>query len=462
MNDKNIIIVDDDKNLTKMLTFILEEEGYNVVAFYEPHSCLSYLFDHSCELVIADYKMPKMSGIELLSKIKKYSPDTSVILLTAYGTVSSAVDAMKLGAYDFISKPCSKEELKLKSRNAIAYSAMQTENRMLKEKLSEKFSFANFVGKSVVIQDVFQLIKKVSKTDSTVLITGETGTGKEIVAHSIHYNSIRKDGPFVAVNCNAIPKELIASELFGHKKGAFTSAITDKKGKFLLADKGTLFLDDIGDITLDIQVQLLRAIQERVISPLGSEKDIEIDVRIIAATNKDIEVLIKKNSFREDLYHRINIFPIYLPPLRKRKDDIALLVNHFVKKYSIQNTRKNETKVTPEAFHFLNEYEWPGNVREVENAIERALILSEGGDILPDHLPNRVLVKNGGKNRARETLFDLLDSGISLEEVEKCLLEKALEKVKGNQTIAAKLLGISRATLIYRMEKYNLKETSFD
>lgn len=458
MNDKNIVIVDDDKNLTKMLTFVLEDEGYNVTVFYDPHSCISYLFDHTCDLVITDYRMPGMNGIELLSKIKKYTPDTSVILLTAYGTVDSAVDAMKLGAYDFITKPCGKEELKLKVRNAIAYKTIQAENKELKEKLCEKFSFEHIVGKSVVMQEVFQLIKKVGKTDATVLITGETGTGKEIIAHSIHYNSIRKEGPFIAVNCNAIPKELIASELFGHKKGAFTSAVAEKKGKFFLANKGTLFLDEIGDVKLDIQVQMLRAIQERMISPLGSEQDIAIDVRIIAATNKELEPLVKKGDFREDLFHRLNIFPIYLPPLRERKDDIPLLVNHFVQKYLTHMRKKNGIKVNSGAFHLLCEYAWPGNVREVENTVERALILSDGGDILPDHLPDRIHnTNNTKKNSLKETLFDFFDKGISLEDIEKSALEMALERTNGNQTIAARLLGISRATLIYRMEKYSLK-----
>ena len=458
MNNKNIIIVDDDKNLTKMLAFILKEEGYEVVIFNEPDSCLSYLFDHTCNLIITDYKMPGMTGIELLSKVKKYNSNIIVILLTAYGTVESAVDAMKLGAYDFISKPCAKEELKLKVKNAINYGEIQEENKILKEKLKEKFSFDNIVGKSLAMQEVFQLIKKVAKTDSTVLITGETGTGKEIVANSIHYNSLRKEGPFVPVNCNAIPKELAASELFGHKKGAFTGAIAEKKGKFLLAKKGTLFLDDIGDVSLDIQVQLLRVLQEKVISPLGAESDIETDARIIAATNKDLETLIKKDTFREDLFHRLNIFPIYLPPLRERKDDVALFINYFTRKYSKQAERTNDVNISPEAFHLLNEYRWPGNVRELENTIERALILNDGGDILPNHLPDRVRNATEELNKAmEETMFDIPDTGISMEDIEKNLLRQALAKANENQTKAAKLLGLSRSTLIYRMEKYNIK-----
>ena len=459
MNDKSIIIVDDDKNLTKMLSFILQEEGYCVTIFEDPCLCLSYLFNHTCDLVITDYKMPGMNGIELLSRIKKYNNSIVIILLTAYGTVESAVDAMKLGAYDFVSKPCSKEELKLKVKNAINYGKMQAENKFLKESLMEKFSFDNIVGKSLAMQEVFQLIKKVSRTDSTILITGETGTGKEIVSHSIHYNSLRNEGPFIPVNCNAIPKELVVSELFGHKKGAFTSAITDKKGKFLLANRGTLFLDDIGDISLDIQVQLLRVLQERVISPLGYEKDIEIDVRIIASTNKDLEILVKEGAFREDLSHRLNIFPIYLPPLRERKDDIVLFVNHFINKFLQKTDKLNKgANISSEAIQLLYEYKWPGNIRELENTIERALILSDKGMILPDHLPDRIRkTTNSVDKNLKEVMFDIPDSGVSMENIERGLLETALEKTNGNQTKAAKLLGLTRSTLIYRLEKYDIK-----
>jgi two-component system NtrC family response regulator len=447
---KKIAVVDDDKNLAKMLAYILEEQGHEVVVFHDAPSCQRYLHEHDCDLVITDLQMPNGDGMQLLSEVKKYHPDVVLVIITAFGTVERAVEAMKRGAYDFITKPIDNEELVITVNNALRFGELLAENRHLRDQLSEKYSLDQLVGKSLAMQQVYTLVRKVAKSDANVLITGETGTGKELVARAIHYNSQRRDKPFMAVDCSTIPKDLVASELFGHRKGSFTGAIRDKKGKFELANGGTLFLDEIGDVPLETQVKLLRVLQQRTITPLGDERDVPVDVRIIAATNRDLQAAIEAGEFRQDLYYRLNVFPIELPPLRQRREDIPLLVEHFLTKFA----PGKQVTVTPKAFELLTQYHWSGNVRELENVVERALILSEGGDIYPEHLPDSLKTSSRPGNGLLD--IEIPDEGISLEDLEKDLLQKALRKAGGNQTRAAELLGITRHTLIYRLEKYGL------
>jgi len=388
--------------------------------------------------------------MKLLSEIKKYHPDVVLVIITAFGTVERAVEAMKRGAYDFITKPIDNEELVITVSNALRFGELLAENRLLRHELSEKYSLDRLVGKSLAMQQVYTLVRKVAKSDANVLITGETGTGKELVARAIHYSSPRRGKPFIAVDCSTLPKDLVASELFGHKKGSFTGAFRDKKGKFELADGGTLFLDEIGDVPLETQVKLLRVLQERTITPVGDERDIPVDVRIIAATNRDLQSAIEAGEFRQDLYYRLNVFPIELPPLRQRREDIPLLVEHFLKRLAPDR----RVRVTPKAFELLTRYHWAGNVRELENVVERAVILSEGGDIYPEHLPDSLNSSTRPSNGALD--IEIPEEGISLEALEKDLIQKALRKAGGNQTRAAELLGISRHTLIYRLEKYGM------
>ncbi|MCF7806022.1 MAG: sigma-54 dependent transcriptional regulator [Candidatus Marinimicrobia bacterium] len=437
-----------------MLEAMLESDGYEVLLHNNTESCLAEIHNRDCDLVITDLKLPDGSGFDILREVKRFRPETMVIFITAFGTVENAVDAMKSGAYDFIPKPIGKDELLLTVHKALRFRELKMENRLLRNQLSEKYSFDRIVGKSVVMQKVFSLLSKVANSDSTVLLTGETGTGKELAARAIHYNSPRKEGPFIPVDCSAIPKDLVASELFGHKQGSFTGATGDQKGKFVLADGGTILLDEVGEIPQNVQVQLLRVLQQRKVTPIGHDNEIPVDVRIIAATNRDLEEAVESGAFREDLYFRLNVFPVHMPPLRDRREDIPLLVDHFLQKHAPDE----DIKVTQEAFNQLFEYGYPGNVRELENIIERALILSEGGDIYPEHLPDSI---GGQKNsKAGNLELQIPDTGISLEQIEKDLITKALDKAKGNQTRAAELLDISRQTLIYRMEKYNLRTDS--
>jgi len=449
-----IVVVDDDKNLAKMLTFILEEQGYEVCEFHDGKSCLRYLHEHDCDLVLTDLRMPDDSGLKILSEIKKYHSDVVVIIITAFGTVETAVEAMKRGAHDFITKPIDKEELIITVHNAVQFRKLLLENQQLRKELHERFKFDRFIGKSLEMQKIYTLLRKVASSDANVLITGETGTGKELVARAIHYNSHRRDKPFVAVDCSTIPADLVSSELFGHRKGSFTGAIRDRKGKFELADGGTLFLDEIGEMPLDTQAKLLRVLQERTISPLGDDREISVNVRVIAATNRDLLAAVESGKFRLDLYYRLNVFPIELPPLRKRKEDIPLLVEHFLRKFCPKNT----PCITPRALEILKNYNWPGNVRELENVVERALVLSEGKEILPEHLPDMINRQTIDSDKILE--IQIPDEGISLEELEKRLIFQALKKAGGNKTRAAKLLGLSRHTLLYRLEKYEINSSN--
>ena len=445
MVDKSILIVDDERKMAVVLQAAFEEDGYAVEIAQSGEDALAKFRQNPVPLVITDLKMPDMSGIDVLEAVKKLRPDVEVILMTAYATAQTAVEAMKKGAYDYVIKPFSLEELKLRARHVFEKRQLEQHNRQLQNELQEKYSIENMVGRSGKMQDVYKMVHKVAPSDATVLILGESGTGKELVARAIHYLSPRRDKPFVAVNCAALPENLLESELFGFEKGAFTGADRRKLGQFELAGEGTIFLDEIAEMTPAIQVKLLRVLQNREFMRLGGTEVIEMKARVIAATNQSLEELILDGRFREDLYYRINVFPIMLPPLRSRKEDIPDLVQHFLQKY------KPGAEITAEAMTVLQRYDWPGNVRELENVIERALIMAGDQPIRPEDLPAQL----SSRPSVATDAFDIPDEGIDLEEVEKRLLFRAIEKAGGNKTRAAQLLGITRRKLYSMLERFN-------
>jgi two-component system NtrC family response regulator len=432
------------------MEFSLTEAGYKVQAAASGEEGLTLFEMGPFDAVITDITMPGMSGMEVLAKIHERDEGLPVLVITAYGTIESAVEAMKKGAFDYITKPFNRDELRLTLDKALRMRRLEKENVELRAEITDRYCFESIVGSSEKIRDVLDMAGRVAASDASVLITGESGTGKELLAKGIHYNSPRADGPFVAVNCAAIPEHLIESELFGHVRGAFTGAVKDKEGKFELATSGTLFLDEIGDLRVDLQAKILRALQERQVDRVGGKHPVSVDVRIIAATNKDIERAVKEGSFREDLYYRLSVITLHMPPLRERRDDIPMLVQHFLKKFN----RGSDVRIDPEALAMLTAYGWPGNVRELENSIERASVLKRGDTITPAELPDKLKKE---KTSVENIILNLPDEGIALEDLEKSLIIKALEKHKGNQTRAAEYLGITRPTLIYRMEKYGIK-----
>ena len=451
MSPTKILLADDDESLRKVIEFNLEQEGYEVVTASDGKGALRLYAEHAPDLVITDIKMPELDGLELLKQIRRSDIEKLVIVVTAFGSIDNAIEAMKLGAYDYITKPFNRDELKLVVRKALEVQRLRSRTRRLEAELVDRFSFENIIGGSDRMAEVFDVVRRVAPSEATIMIKGESGTGKELIARAIHYNSPRSKGDYVAVNCSAIPENLIESELFGHKKGAFTGAVADKVGKFELSSGGTIFLDEVADLRFDLQAKLLRVLQEKEIERVGDPRPIKIDIRVIAATNKDLEAMLADGTFREDLYHRINVVPVMLPPLRERRDDIPLLVHHFKNKFS-----EGECRVEPETLAALMNYPWPGNVRELENVIERSLLLRKdrdrlSGDDLPDHI-------SGHRELHPESLLHIPEDGINLEEVEKQLLLYSLQKHDWNQTHAAKFLGITRQALIYRMDKYGLKQ----
>ena len=442
-----ILVIDDDTSLRRVLEYNLQEEGYEVQAASSGEEGL-YLFGQSRpDLVITDMKMPGMDGLMVLKSIKERSPETLVIIITAFGTVDVAVEAMKAGAYDYITKPFNRDALKLTVGKALQFSVLAEENKRLKSELSDKADFRTIVGASKEMEKVFEVVRKVADTEAAVLITGESGTGKELVARSIHANSSRRDAPFVAINCAAIPRDLLESELFGHVKGAFTGAIRDKTGKFQVADGGTLFLDEVGELPLELQPKLLRALQEKEVEPVGGTNVLKLDVRIVSATNLDVDKAIAGGTFREDLYYRLSVIPIHLPPLRERRKDIPLLVRYFCAKHG-----SDKITFDKDALETLVMYPWPGNVRELENAVERLLIMRNSDVISLDDLPEK-LRENGASGSA---IVTLPDEGYPLEQLEREVVVMALERSAWNQTAAARFLRIPRHTLIYRIEKYGI------
>jgi len=440
-----ILIIDDEPKMCKILRFALEPEGHTVVTAETAEEGVEKFSQGSFDLVVTDLKMPGKDGLFVLSQVKKQHPETEVILMTAYASAQNAVEAMKKGAYDYIIKPFELDELKVKVRHIMEKRELAEENVQLKEKLRDKYSLANMVGTSGVMQDVYKMVEKVAPTDATVLIRGESGTGKELVALAIHHLSQRRAEPFVAVNCGALPESLLESELFGHEKGAFTGADKMKLGRFELAGNGTIFLDEIGDISASTQIKLLRVLQNRQIERLGGTKSIENKARTIAATNRDLEEAMREKAFREDLYYRINVFPIYLPPLRDRIEDVPILVAHFLKKFG-----REEDAIEGSAMEMLLTYRWPGNVRELENVVERSLIMAGEQPIRLEDLPPHI---RSTDTAGGATTLAIPDEGLSLQEVEKNLIKNALIKAGGNKSKAAKLLGITRRKLYSMMER---------
>ncbi|MEI6208998.1 MAG: sigma-54 dependent transcriptional regulator [Desulfuromonadales bacterium] len=449
----HILVIDDDTSLRRVLEYNLQEEGYQVQAASSGEEGLQLFGQFRPDLVITDMKMSGMDGLMVLNLIKERSPETLVIIITAFGTVDAAVEAMKAGAYDYITKPFNRNELRLTVSKALQFSGLATENRRLKSELAERSDFRTTIGRSPQMENVFETVRKVADTEASVLITGESGTGKELIARSIHAGSGRAARPFVAINCAAIPRDLLESELFGHVKGAFTGAIKDKTGKFQLAEGGTLFLDEVGELPLELQPKLLRALQERVIEPVGGTKEQRLDVRVVAATNLDIEKAIADGVFREDLYYRLSVIPIHLPPLRQRRDDIPLLLRHFCAKHGAPQVTFDKLSQTT-----LSDYGWPGNVRELENLVERLLIMRNSDTITCDDLPDKIRCGGAatGSSTRSNSVINLPDEGYSLEQLEREVVVQALERNQWNQTAASRFLRIPRHTLIYRMEKYEI------
>ena len=446
--EQTILIIDDDASLRRILEYNLQEEGYEVLTAAAGEEGLETFARHKPALVITDMKMPGMDGLQVLKEIKKRAPDTLVIIVTAFGAVDAAVEAMKNGAYDFITKPFNRDALRLTVKKALQFNKLAAENRQLRDELAERIDFRNIVGASGEMEKVLAVIRKVADTEATVLITGESGTGKELVARSLHALSSRKTAPFVPINCAAIPPDLLESELFGHVKGAFTGAIKDKPGKFLQADGGTIFLDEVGELPLKLQPKLLRILQEKLVEPVGGDESRKIDVRIVAATNRNPEEAISAGTFREDLYYRLAVIPIHLPPLRERREDIPLLVRHFMVKHG-----REKITLAPDAMATLMEYSWPGNIRELENTLERLIIMRQGDTITQAELPDKI---RGTGNHQAGRLINLPADGYSLEQLEKEVVMEALKQNNWNQTAAARFLKVPRHVLIYRMNKFGI------
>lgn len=453
-----ILVVDDEESIREFLEIMLKKEGYEITLAEDGQKAKDLLAKKSFDMIISDLQMPHVTGIELLKHVKESYPDTVFMLITAFGTTETAVEAMKMGAYDYLTKPFKIDEVRLNIQNALRSRNLEVENRVLKKELVKEYSFQNMIGNSEAMHAIYDMVKRVSVTPTNVLITGESGTGKEVVAKAIHYNGPLKDRAFVTINCGAIPENLMESEMFGHKKGSFTGAVVDKAGLFEVADGGTLFLDEVGELPMSIQVKLLRAIQERVIRRVGATDDMKVEVRIIAATNRNLEDMVQKGTFRQDLFYRLNVINIKTPSLRDRREDVPLLANHFLKKYN-ERLNKNISGISAEAMDILKKYDYPGNVRELENMIERTVALEGGATILPESLPPMVNTSSGRK-MASSNEIDIGDEGVDLDkiigQIEKELLIKAIHSAGGVKKRAAKLLQISFRSMRYRIEKYNL------
>lgn len=447
---KKVLVADDEANMRWALEKALLKEEYEVITADNGQIALDKILSERPDLVLLDYKMPKLNGIEVLREIKSINPDLIVIIMTAHGNTAAAVEAMKLGAYDYIMKPFDIDELLLAVEKAFELRNLRQQVDLSKQEVAEQQGWEQMVGQSTPMKSVLNLVKRVAPTTATVLLQGESGTGKELVAHAIYSLSSRWEGPLIRVNCAALPESLMESELFGHEKGAFTGAHALKAGRFELADGGTLFLDEIGELSLGVQAKLLRVLQERTFERVGGVKTLKVDVRIIAATNKNLLDEIKEGRFREDLFYRLSVFPINLPPLRERIEDIPLLVQHFLEKLSPNGETK---RFSAEVIERFSHYDWPGNVRELQNIIERMVIICPDQEIGVEWIPD--MIEKGIQGKGVQP-FTLPPEGISLEELEKTLLEQALERAEGNQTHAAQLLGLSRHAYLYRLEKHGI------
>jgi two-component system NtrC family response regulator len=451
---KHILVVDDEENLRRVTQLKLQQAGFEATTASDGAEALNILSRSPQDLLLTDLKMPGMSGMELLKRVKEEYPEVVVIVVTAFGTIESAVEAMRAGAYDYVIKPVNADALKMVVSRALEHHRLQEEVRNLRAAIDRKYGFGSIAGQSKVLLATLDNASRAAQSDSTVLIRGETGTGKELLAKAIHFNSPRREKPFLVINCGAIPKELLESELFGHTKGSFTGAIANKKGKIEMADQGTLFLDEIGEMPLDLQIKLLRLIQEREIEKIGATTPTKVNVRILAATHRNLQAMVEDGTFREDLYYRLAVIPLTLPPLRERPEDIPELAALFFRKFTERLNRPN-LKLLASLMPYFSNYRWPGNVRELENVVERLVVLAPSDELTVDDLPEFL-------HRDRPVLeaihLEMPPEGISMEAVERELIIRALEKSNWNQTKAAEYLDISRKVLIYRMEKFGLRK----
>jgi two-component system response regulator PilR (NtrC family) len=450
----NLLIVDDEASLRDFLSIVFEDEGWRVETAGSVAEARAAVAKNEPDLILCDLMLPDGSGIDLLREVKAGTPSVAVVMITAHTSTKSAVEALKAGAFDYIAKPFDIDELKIIVRNAVERKELEDENLHLRTALEERFTFSNIIGRSTRMQEIFSVVQRIAKTNSTVLISGDSGTGKELIARAIHYNSGRR-GKFVSINCGALPETLLESELFGHERGAFTGAIREKRGLFHEADRGTIFLDEIGETSTAMQIKLLRVLQDHVVRRVGSNVENQVEVRVIAATNRDLAESIRAGTFREDLFYRINVIPIALPPLRQRREDIALLVEHFITKYS-KSMGVPLKKISSDAMRSIEKYHWPGNVRELENVVERMIALEPSDVLTTKSLPEHVLLGSSIPDMA----FDLPPEGISLQDhlegIGKIFMLKALERTGGVQTQAAELLRMSFRSFRYYAKKYDL------
>ena len=452
MSEKGrILVADDEESHRIMLRAVLQEEGYEVAGAADGPEAIRAVEQEPFDLILLDIRMPGMDGIDALTEIRRISPYVPVLMMTAYASVKTAVDALKAGAFEYLIKPLDIEELKILIEKALEHYHLREENLALRERLGNRFDFSRMIGKSRKMIELFELLAQVAPTDATVLILGESGTGKELVANALHHNSPRASQPFIKVACAALPETLLESELFGHERGAFTGAIARREGRFWSAHRGSIFLDEVGEMSPTTQTKLLRVLQEREFEPLGSTRTIKVNVRVIAATHKDLEKEVREGRFREDLFYRLNVVPISIPPLRERKEDLPSLTLYFLSLYGEKN-KKELKEISPKALDLLIRYDWPGNIRELENCIERAVIVARGEMITPADLPPQIQALSRGK----EDQGILFPSGISLQDAEKALILKTLEDTGGNRSRAAEILGINRRTLQIKLKEYGL------
>ena len=452
MASERILVVDDEDGMRRLLSRVLTREGYETSAVGSGAEALRLVASERFDLVVTDIKMPEMDGLQLLAELKEYEPSLPIIVITAYGTIENAVQALRSGAYDYIAKPFENDEIKLTVAKAFERERLLAENRYLHAELEGRYDFSGIVGGSLAMQQVYDMASSVAVSNANVMITGESGTGKELLARSIHYSSLRKEKPFVVLNCAAISEGVLESELFGHEKGAFSGALDTRKGRFERADQGTLFIDEVAEMSMAAQVKLLRVIQEHEFERVGGNKTISVDVRIVAATNKKLEDLVKDGNFREDLYYRLNVVNINVPPLRSRREDVEPLSRFFLEKYTAE-TGKKITDLSPRALSCLLAHDWPGNVRELQNAIERAVVLSKGSVLTPRDFPQSMQGDDQICLQIPEKGGSLTDI---LEDLERQLIIQTLQREDGSQTRAAETLGIKRTTLRYKMEKYRM------
>lgn len=448
-----ILVIDDEESMCDFMEIMLSKEGYSVETVNSPLTAISQIKQNEYDLVIADLNMPEMDGLEVLEEVKKFKKDQDLIVMTAYASVDTAIEAMKRGAVDYITKPFKVDEIKLAIEKSLSRRKLQQENITLKQQLQEGNSFDKFLGTSAPIVNLKKLASRIANSDSTVLLRGESGTGKEVIARAIHHHSPRRNGPFVSINCAAIPENLLESELFGYKKGAFTGAIKDKEGLFSTAEGGTFLLDEVGNTSMAFQVKLLRVIEEKKMTPVGGTKELELDVRLIAATNADLEEDVRQGRFRADLFYRLNVIPLHIPPLRERKEDIKLLVAYFINKFC-SKVNLELKDISEKAMDALTNYSWPGNVRELENTIERAVLLSKGSELLPADFPEKLTTV---EPRSVVTAEDPVNP--TLESIEKAYIHYVMSQTGGKKSKAARILGIDTSTLYRKLERYDLNDT---